>query len=315
MNAYPFHREIQTPVTADQLEPLDPRCQTVQFNSLLTDGDFQQLSKFMQQYPQVELRVYGNYDGKITNLAFLKHFPFIKQFSVEIWQLDNLDGLAFLPSDLESLGLGQTKSKRHSLRFLERFPALKTLYIEGHTKDFATIRHLECLEDLTLRSITLPDLSDLTALHQLKSLDIKLGGTTNLELLPRIGRLRYLELWLIRGLTDIAPVAEVESLQYLFLQALKRVSRIPSLHKLVELRRLHVQTMKGLTDLSPICTAPSLEELVISDMAHLQTAAFRPFISHPTLKAASIGIGSRKKNEAVRDMLNLPSVQGAFAFA
>jgi hypothetical protein len=217
MDAYPFHREIESPITADQLRPLDPRCRTVQFNSLLTENDFRRLAKFMQQYPQVELRVYGNYDGRITDLAFLKHFPFIKRFTVEIWQLENFNGLAFLPTDLEGLGLGQTKSRRHSLRFLERFPALRTLYIEGHTKDFEAVRHLERLKDLTLRSITLPDLSDLTALHQLKSLDIKLGGTTDLRLLPKVGKLRYLELWMIRGLTDITPVAEVESLQYLFL--------------------------------------------------------------------------------------------------
>jgi hypothetical protein len=103
----------------------------------------------------------------------------------------------------------------------------------------------------------------------------------------------------------------------LFLQALKRVSRIPPLHKLGELRRLHIETMKGLTDLRPISTAPSLEELVISDMAHLQPDAFRPFISHPTLKAISIGLGSFRKNKAVHDLLNLPQVKGGkddFAF-
>ena len=49
----------------------------------------------------------------------------------------------------------------------------------------------------------------LLPLTRLLSLDIKLGGTTNLGLLPRIGRLRYLELWLIRGLADIGPVGDM----------------------------------------------------------------------------------------------------------
>ena len=33
---------------------------------------------------------------------------------------------------------------------------------------------------------------------------VKLGGTKDLRLLPRLERLRYLELWLVKGLTDIA---------------------------------------------------------------------------------------------------------------
>jgi hypothetical protein len=42
---------------------------------------------------------------------------------------------------------------------------------------------------LTLRSITLPDLSLLLPLSQLRALDIKLGGTRDLTLLPQIGAL------------------------------------------------------------------------------------------------------------------------------
>ena len=310
MTDYPFFREVSSPLTTSQLKSLDPRCERVQINSHLTEKEFRKLAGFLREYPNVGLRVYGNYEKNIADLDFLKHFSFIKKFTVEVWELENFDGLEVLQTDLEELGIGQTRSKRHSLRFLERFPNLKTLYLESHTKDFATVGQLQHLEDLTLRSITLPNLSVLTALSHLKSLDIKLGGTTDLRLLPKVGKLRYLELWLIRGLTDITPVAKVESLQYLFLQALRGVNKLPSFHRLTALRRLHIETMKGLTDLRPICTAPALEELIVTDMPHLQPKAFRPLMGQPTLKAASIGLGSLNKNKAVHDMLNLPQVKG-----
>ena len=59
------------------------------------------------------------------------------------------------------------------------------------------------LEELTLGSITLPDLVLLLPLENLLALDIKLGGTSDLALLPRVGQLRYVELWMIKGLSDI----------------------------------------------------------------------------------------------------------------
>jgi hypothetical protein len=115
---------------------------------------------------------------------------------VDVWTLEDLGGLQHLPAHLHSLGLGATKSRRFSLGLLTRFPHLQTLFVEGHSKDIEAIGHLAALEDLTLRSITLPDLRALLPLRRLQSLDIKLGGTKDLRLLPEVGRLRYLELWM-----------------------------------------------------------------------------------------------------------------------
>jgi hypothetical protein len=188
------------------------------------------------------------------------------------------------------------------------------LLVNGHTKDIEIIGLLSHLEDLTLRSITLPDLSILRPLTRLHSLGIKLGGTRDLGLLPRIGRLRYLELWLIRALTDLRPIASVRTLQYLFLQALRNVKELPSLARLHSLRRLRLQTMKGLTDLRPAAKAPALEELVVWDMPHLQPEAFRPFTKSRTLRKASVQLGSDRKTHAVAELLRLPKVDREFTF-
>ena len=311
MRNFPFLQEVQPPVTAAQLQPPSPQCRTVQFSQILTERDHAKLSKFVRKYPHLQLRIYGHFN---KNLDFLQHYQNIRHLAVEVFELKDFDGLNHISADLESLVLGQTKGKSHSLSFLQRFPGLRKLYLERHTKDAEVIGSLSHLENLTLRSITLPNLSILRPLKHLHSLDIKLGGTTDLDLLPEIGRLRYLELWMIRGLADLRPIASVRTLQYLFLQALRNVKVLPSLARLHSLRRLHLETMKGLTDLRPAAKAPALEELVVMDMRHLEPEAFQPFIRSRTLRKAKVDLGSDRKNKAVADFLRLPTVDEGFAF-
>ena len=147
---------------------------------------------------------------------------------------------------------------------LARFVALRRLHLEGQTRDLDVVGQLHTLTSLTLRSITLPDLSLLLPLNRLRALDLKLGGTRNLALLPQVGALQYLELWLVRGLHDLSPVGDVPTLEYLFLQALKQVDALPSFANCTRLTRLHLEAMKGLVDLTPLLTAKALTQLTIS---------------------------------------------------
>ena len=303
---FPTFRQLAPPITDEQLRPLGPRCQYLQFSAPLTNDEFKRVAAFMKNYPHVSFRVYGHHrDGR--DLEFLRHFRELRRFRVDVLMLHDLNGLRYLPDDLESFGVSQTRSKGFSLDFLSRFRSLRSLYIEGHKKDIEVVSGLTSLEELTLRSITLPDLGILKSLCNLLSLNIKLGGTKNLKLLPEIGRIRYLELWMIRGLTDLRPVAEMRSLQYLFLQSLRRITSLPSFRELKLLRRVHLETMKGLTDLQPVADAPALEELYVYGMSTLQPEDFRPFVGHPTLRRATVLLGSLKTN-AVKEILELPEI-------
>lgn len=210
----PATREVTSPLIAEDLAPLLPEHTTVQISSRLTDDEFRRLADFMAGYPHVGLRVYGGYDGSITDLDFLRFFPRLRHFAVDaLYSLPSLDGIGHLSDELESLLIGRTRSKPFSLSVLAQFRNLRTLYLEGQPKDVEAIGELTALEDLTLRSITLPDLSALVPLRRLASLDIKLGGTRELALLPRVGRLTHVELWMVRGLDDISPLGNVETLE------------------------------------------------------------------------------------------------------
>lgn len=128
--------------------------------------------------------------------------------------------------------------------------------------------------------------------------------------MPQIEGLKYLELWMIKGLEDLGMMAELTTLQNLFLQDLKNVMALLSFRNLHRLRRVTLDGMKGITDLSQIADAPVLEELLVVAANHLKADDFKPFIGHPKLKAATIGLGSIRKNEQVQELLGLPKCEG-----
>ena len=299
--------DVRSPITADTLARLDGRPEVIQFSSALSTADYALLGEWFADHPTKTLRAYGSYDGTITDLEFLRHFPTLRSFQADALDgsLSNIDGLTYLPADVQSIGLGRTK-KRLSLAPLARFTNLRRLYLEGQSQDIDVVSGLRQLRSLTLRSVTLPDLAMLKSFSNLRALALKLGGTNDLGRLPDLQSLEYVELWMVKGLTDLSPIAQLPRLEYLFLQALRRVESLPVMTGLVGLRRLWLETMKGLTDLRPIRQAPNLHQLAVVDMGHLQPEAFGPLAGHPTLTSLRAGLGSKRKNEAVDRLMQLP---------
>ncbi len=300
-------RRVSSPLTAEMLAKPGSASGLIQFNTPLSEHDLYRLGDWLRENPTYALRSYG----PIEDLEFLRFFPFLTRFAVDnAWRtLTSLQGLRHLPSNVESLTIGWAKRKL-DLSVLKQFTRLKTLYLEGQTKNIDVLSGLTTLEDLTLRSITLPDLSLLLPLDQLRSLDLKLGGTKDLSLLPRIGRLLYLEIWLVRGFSNLDPVSELSSLKCLFLQALKGVTRLPDLSRCISLRRIDLENMKGLRDLRPLLTAPALEDVSLVEMQHLRVEDVAPLAAMPRLRRANIGLGSLRKNAAAQALLNVPDLEG-----
>jgi hypothetical protein len=130
-----------------------------------------------------------------------------------------------------------------------------------------------------------------------------LGGTNDLALLPRVGRLEELEMWHVRGLADLTPVGSVTSLKRLFLQAQPQVRTLPDLSHMTELSDVTLHTMKGITDLSPLASAPALAKLSLIAMPHLPPESLRPLVGHPTLRRGNWNIGSMRKTYQAHDIL------------
>ena len=278
----------------------------------LTSDDVNRLADYASNFGSVDVCI-SHYSG-LSDLSFLQRFPQLRRFDLMDFEFNAFEEFRYLPDSLESIHLHQTKSTSLSLDFLSRQKRLHTLFLEGHRKNIEAISELHSLEDLTLRSITLPDLRMFSPLEKLLSLDLKLGGTKCLDGVDSIGRIRFLELWMIKGLVDLSPVMQMPHLQYLRLETLTNLSVLPSFRSLAQLRRIDIQKCKHLVELSPLAEAPALEALFVGYMRQLDERSFTPFLGHPALRFASIGLGSTKKNEAVDRLLALPGVDEPFVF-
>ena len=300
------HLEIKPNLSVDFIVPSSVR--HVQFNERLSESDLTELGRELFHRPEISLRIYG-YSAPVsyTDLDFLYHFPNIRDLSIDLWSLMNLRGLRAI-RELKSFSFGETRTKRHSLGFLARFPKLHKLYIEGHTKDISVLSELQHLEQLTLRCVTLPDLKLLTGLSKLRSVKLLLGGTTNLDALRHLPQLRHLELTWIRGLEDLDIIGELHSLETLHLQALRNVKMLPSFRDLTCLRVVYLETMKGLCDLQSIADAPNLEKLMLCNLPKLDPRSLRCFLGHPTLRDFVPGLGSFKRNAYAEALLGLPAM-------
>lgn len=300
----PGWRTVRSPVTPAMLGPLKPDCRAITLRTRLSDDDYARLADVMQPRPDVHLYLSESVDDSIEDLEFLQYFPWFDQFYIDVASVRSLTGLRHLTA-VRDLSIGGTR-RPLSVTPLAGLTSLRHLSLEGPVKDTDALSALTGLRSLTLRSVTLDNLSVLVPMTGLQALDLKLGATRDLSLLPAFTELQYLELWQIRGFTDVSPVADAPSLDTLFLQSLKHVIGLPDLGKLAKLRRVHLEDMKGLTDLTPLLTAPALEELILTGMGHLQPAQIAPLATHPTLRRATLHLGSGKKNRAAAAVLPLP---------
>lgn len=276
------------------------------------------------QRPEIEVRVYGFYSS-ICDLSFVERLRNVRRFSADclrqaigiehlgslesleklsvgIYSLENFDFLKSIPAGIKSLSLHRTKSKEPRLDVLSRFHSLSQLYLESQEQGIEVLSELSTLEDITLRSISTPNLDYIARLPRLWSLDVKLGGIEDFFSIAGKESIKYLELWQIRRLADISFISSLVGLQFLFLQSLRNVTKIPDLSGLSKLRRIYVENMKGLRDVSAIAHAPSLEEFIHVSAQNIAPDKYAELLEMPTLKGVSVGFGSQKKNQKFKDL-------------
>lgn len=320
--------EFKDPLTPQTVELLvsRPELRVLQCSTPVSGATWDLLnSSFFTRRPDVQLRVYGFY-GLVCDLSFVSRLQNVRRFSADalmlatgvehlveleqleslaigIFDLKNFDFLADLPISIRELSLEATRSRKPRLGLLKRFSSLVTLYLDGQQRDIEVLAELETLENLTLRSITTRNLSYLKPLDRLQSLDIKLGGISDLSGLEDKSSIKYLELWQIKGLSDIGVVSSLSGLQFLFLQSLKHVRQIPGLARLTHLRRVWLENMKGLEDLTAIAGAPGLEEFVHTSAQNFEPDQYEALIRHPRLQRMFVGFGSERKKQALEKQM------------
>lgn len=316
------HRyNFQEPLLPEEIELVasDADAKVIQTSEPVSLETWQQLNiSLFSRRPDIEARVWG-FHNKTCDLSFLSlltnvrrlavdclhdtvsgiehitSIPDLESLSVGIWQLEDFDFINSISPRLRHLALSQTRSKKPSLAPLKRFMELETIYLEGQQKDIEVLSQLQSLKDVTLRSITTDGLDYIKPLNNMWSLDIKLGGIRDLSAIRGMANIAYLELWQIKGLSDVSVIAELPGLQNLFLQSLPNVIALPSMSQSYSLRRIMLQNMKGLRDFTPLESAPSLEEFLLVEGFKNEPHDLTTVLKNPSLRRVSAGFSSLKK--------------------
>jgi hypothetical protein len=97
------------------------------------------------------------------------------------------------------------------------------------------------------------------------------------------------------GLSDISVLSTLAGLQFLFLQALKRIGALPDLTSLKRLRKVGIESMHGLQSLHVLECAPSLEDIRHIDNRTISMDAYLPILRKDSLKRISVGFGASER--------------------
>ncbi len=321
----PSRAQFDESITIKRLRQLakQPELRVLQCCEPVSDDVWKMINEhLLTERPDVALRVFGHYSSK-CNLKFAHQIPNVRHFTAdclssaagidalaELPHLESLDIgildltdfniLAQVPQSLTALSLGATRSKRPTLTHLSRFRSLRKLYLEEQSKGIEVLSELRALEELTLRSITTPDVQYLRDLPKLWSLDIKLGGIRNYAAIEGKPSIKYLELWQVRELRSIEFIGTLPGLQNLFLQSLPQVSALPRLSNSKALRRIVFENLKGLSDFTALHSAPALEEFALVDGAKQTAEQLLPVFTNPHVRRISASLGNAaKQNEFI----------------
>jgi hypothetical protein len=321
INLISGHYEISKGVTKSDLEELanNPKTSIVQFSNPLDKNEIELLEKIVfSKRPDISLRIYGHY-GKTCDLSFIERIPSLRKISADclmdakgievvtelkeleelgvgIFNLDNFDFLEKINPTINELYLHQTRSKKPQIESISRFTGLKYLYLEAQQKGIESIRQLKKLQKIVLRSISTDNLDFISELQQLWYVDIKLGGIKNFDALQVLPKIKYLELWQIRDLSDLSFISKLPTLQNLFIQSLKQVAELPDFSDSKSLRRIFLENLKGLRNLSTLKVAPNLREFIYLSAENQQPENLIPILENANIESVFCRFGSNKKN-------------------
>ncbi|MFI0444183.1 hypothetical protein [Actinomadura sp. 6N118] len=154
-------------------------------------------------------------------------------------------------------------------------------------------------------------------LTRLDSVALTLGSLADVDWLGRLSGVRYLALRRVRGVADLNVLTGFESLVWLWLDSLGKVTRLPEMRGCIALRRVELTELKALreaTALQGLAGAPQLREVLVSE-SRLPVEAFEQLAKHPRLERIGVGLGSARRNAAAEALLARPPQRSPEEFA
>ncbi|MGV9805296.1 hypothetical protein [Micromonospora chersina] len=296
--------EVSSPIDVHRIRVGLGHAAVVQFSQPLAEPEYRSLAAVLTDHPTVTLRAYG-FDDNLATLRFLRWFPHLRRFSVaHLHNLTDLAPLHQLSSDVELLDIGETR-KPLNLAPITAFHDLRQLRIVAHRRGLPELLNANPgLHGLALWRLPVDQLLPVIALPHLQSLALTLGSLKQGKWLLRAPTLRYVALRAVRKITDLDAVTRLPKLQWLWLDALT-LDRLPDFSSCTSLLRADCTAMRHLrhpASLRGLAAAPQLRELLVTESL-LPVDAFVPFVDHPTLQHAGVGLGAERRNHEAEHLL------------
>lgn len=240
---------------------------------------------------------------RVSNAHAVEALPKLKEFVFDVYEADSLDVLNAVPTDLQRLRIGKTKTKKTDLFGLERFSHLRQLVVAGHTRGLEVIGKLSTLNEVSLMGMPLSNLAFLRHLPHLHTLQLGFGSAQNLDTLAGLNALRHLALLRIKDLSDLSVVSQLETLQRLTAQDQPHLASLPSLAALEDLALIVLNNV-GLKDLRWVASAPALESLAMFQMPALAHGDIQSLLRQPgPLRRLMVGLKSAREHKLARQAI------------
>ena len=299
-----------------QLEYIDERTDAIRLEwaSNYTENQSKIIAKTIKsRCPEALLIVSISDIRSDTDLSFLRHFSFIRNFAIGSDSVESLEGLKYLPKSLDQLELYFDEPLETSLMPISRFKNLRRLKIMGPFENLDVLECMSSLQALYILETKKFDVSLISSLPNLFSLRTWESNCFELEKLNEAKKLAFLRLGL-ENIEDLDFLSTIKPLQFLILDYLSCVPAMPCMSMLKKLRRIEIDKLRMIKDLEFLLSIPNLEDVLVLNMNHLAVEDFSILSKNKSIRSVWTALGSVEKDVAIKAMLKLPRVKARKQF-
>ncbi|WP_105173031.1 leucine-rich repeat domain-containing protein [Pseudoalteromonas sp. T1lg24] len=241
---------------------------------------------------------------ELKNIESLASLPLLTSFNIKIESLTSFSFLQYVTPNLEHLYLGRTKSKRPNLEEVLRFSSLKSLGLRGQSKNIHKLALLKNLQSLSLSGLTSKNITWITDLPQLTTLDIDIFKTDDFTPLENLKKLKSFSVSEIRGATELPFLRNMKGLEELKLTYLNRVKKLPTLGSESTLKSIVIYEMESIENIDFLYGCINLVSARLFFSKKIKVQNLEGFLKLQNLKKASIAIDSIDNDAAIKELMN-----------
>lgn len=210
--------------------------------------------------------------NKISNISFLKNFPFLKSLNLSYNQILDISGIENLQG-LENINLSGNQIS--DIYCLGELTNLKTLILSGNSiYDASYLANLISLKNLNLSENQISEIEFLCALPELIDLNLNYNIICNLSFLDNLMGLQSLHLS-NNNISNVIALEDLKELNFLDLSN-NEITDISHLEGLKELTSLYL-SKNEISDISSLRNLLKLKKIFlqgnrISDISHLENS-------------------------------------------